>query len=152
MAFHVELRTAEDLELDEDDELRQQIEDLYGKTRLQGSQREEMSFDFLYDDFPDNFLNDLLGERLCGEAIGLFCEFEPIETDFEYIYPMSLLVSRIEEKMPDVAAIAKQAGGLDRIYAKVETKEWDMRQAFAGCILDLCYRPGCGQPIFLVRW
>lgn len=152
MAIHVELRTIEDMELDEDDELRQQIEQLYGNTVLSGSARAETSFDFTYRDCPEGVLEGLLGEQLCGDALGLFCDFEPIESDFEYIYPVNRLIRRIQEQVPEVAALANEADGLDRIDAKVETREWDMRQAFAGCILDLCLRPTPGQPIFCIRW
>jgi hypothetical protein len=152
MPIHVELRTIDDMELDEDDGLRRHIEHLYGDTLINGSPRDETSFDFVYSDFPKGFLETLLGKQLTGEAIGLFCDFEPVESDFNYIYPVRRLASRIQEQMPEVAALAKQPDGLDQKYAKVEAREWDMRHAFAGCILDLCLRPDPGQPIFLIRW
>jgi hypothetical protein len=152
MAIHVELRTIDDMELDEGDELRRQIDRLYGDTVVDGSPRDVTSFDFVYSDFPKGFIESFLDEHLSGEAIGLFCEFEPVESDFEYIYPVTHLISRISERMPDVAALARETDGLNRIYARVEAQEWDMRHAFAGCILDLCLRPSPGRPIFCIRW
>ncbi len=153
MAIHVELRTTDNLELDEDDPLRQRIEELYAGNRVEGTDREEASYDFVYSDFPKRFLEETLGEHQCGDAFGLFCEFEAEEREFEYLYPVKQIIERLREQMPDVhAVVSRDEDGLRQVYAKVEGGEWDLRHLFVGVILDLCLRPFSGQPIFCIRW
>lgn len=153
MAFHLELRTTTDLELDQDDPLRQRIERLYGAAVVKGSQREESSYDFLYSDFHKGFLEGMLGEALCGEALGLFCEFPAEDFEPDYLYPVSSLVQRLRERMPEVyAVISQNIDGLALVYAKAEVCKWDMEHCFVATVLDLCIRPAPGQPILCIRW